>query len=86
MAVRGKQIENSHPEDDVMIQAVRKLVEVQVVVLLNMELVSVQILGLHIFVIDLPTSLGLCSLNSLLDFNRDHWHLPDGSHTPCGPA
>ena len=66
MPVRGKQIENSHPEDDVMIQVVRKLVEVQVVVLLNMGLVSVQKLGLHIFVIDLPTSLVPCSLKSLL--------------------
>ena len=47
MPVRGKQIENSHPEDDVMIQVVRKLVEVQVVVLLNRGLVSVQKLGLH---------------------------------------
>ena len=46
-----------------MIQVVRKLVEVQEVVPLNMGLVLVQILGLHIFATDLPMSLVLYSLN-----------------------
>ena len=46
-----------------MIQVVRKLVEVQEVVPLNMVLVLVQILGLHISATDLPMSLVLYSLN-----------------------
>ena len=46
-----------------MIQVVRKLVEVQEVVPLNMGLVLVQILGLHISATDLPMSLVLYSLN-----------------------
>ena len=56
-------LNNLHPEDDVMIQVVRKLVEVQEAVPLNMVLVLVQILGLHISATDLPMSLVLYSLN-----------------------
>ena len=59
--VHGR-INNLHPEDDVTIQVVRKLVVVQEAVPLNMGLVLVQILGLHIFAIDLPMSLVLYSL------------------------
>ena len=56
-------LNNLHPEDDVMIQVVQKLVEVQEVVPLNMGLVLVQILGLHISATDSPMSLVLYSLN-----------------------
>ena len=45
------------------IQVVRRLVVAQEAVPLNMGLVLVQILGLHIFAIDLPMSLVLYSLN-----------------------
>ena len=56
-------LNNLHPEDDVMIQVVRMLVEVQEVAPLSKGLVLVQILGLHIFATDLPRSLVLYSLN-----------------------
>ena len=65
-----------------MIQVVQKLVEVQEVVPLNMGSVLVQILGLHIFAIDLPMSLVLYSLNENDKIRNLILVLPDGSQTP----